>query len=55
MTQILRLLKLAPEVLDAIAAFGTPFTSPIVTERKLRPMVNLPEAEQKRRLKEMLI
>jgi len=35
-TQVLCLLRMAPEVLDKIDGFGDPLTSPIVTERKLR-------------------
>ncbi len=38
-TQVLRLLNLAPEVLRVIAALGDPL--PIVTERRLRPIVHL--------------
>ncbi len=49
-TQVLRLLNLAPEVLKAIAALGDPLPSPIVTERRLRPIVNLPADEQRRRV-----
>ncbi len=49
-TQVLRLLKLSPEVLKAIAGLGDPLPSPIVTARRLRPIVNLPEEEQKRRV-----
>ena len=44
--QILRLLRLAPEVSKAIVALGDPLPSPIVTERKLRPIVNLSSGEQ---------
>jgi len=46
-TQILRLLTLAPEVLDTIASLGDPLPSPIITERMLRPIVSLPAEEQK--------
>ncbi len=46
-TQVVNLLRMAPEVLEEIAGLGDPLTSPIVTERKLRPLVNLPRAEQK--------
>ncbi|MGQ9628669.1 MAG: hypothetical protein ACUVV0_17415 [Anaerolineae bacterium] len=53
-TQMLRLLNLAPEVLKAIAALGDPLPSPIVTERRLRPIVNLPAEEQKRKAKTLL-
>ncbi len=49
--QVLRLLRLAPEILEKVADLGDPLTSPIVTERKLRPIVNLSEQAQKLRLK----
>ena len=49
-TQVLGLLDLAPEVVDAIAALGDPFSQPIVTERLLRPFRKLTPADQKRRL-----
>ncbi len=45
-TQVLRLLRLAPEVQEKIADLGDPLTSPIITERKLRPLVSLPRDEQ---------
>jgi len=45
-TQILRLLKLCPEVLNAMATLGDPLPSPIVTERSLRPLVELSQEEQ---------
>lgn len=50
----LRLLKLAPEVLKAIAALGDPLPSPIVTERRLQPIVNLPAKEESRRVEPIL-
>ena len=53
-TQMLRLLNLAPEVLKVIAALGDPLPSPIVTERRLRPIVNLPAEEQKQKSKTLL-
>ena len=53
-TQIFRLLTLAPEVVETIAALGDPLTSPIMTERKLRHILKLPKAEQTRRLKVIL-
>ena len=46
-TQMLQLLKLAPEVLDAIADLGDPLSSPVVVERNLRPVVKLPLDEQR--------
>jgi hypothetical protein len=53
-TQVLRLLRLAPEVLKRIAALGDLLPSPIVTERRLRPIVNLPAAEQRQRVEAIL-
>jgi hypothetical protein len=46
-TQILRLLRLCPEVLDTVIACGDPLSSPLVTERSLRPVVGIPIEEQK--------
>ena len=54
-TQILRLLRLAPEVLEKIAGLGDPLTARTVTERKLRPLVNLPEGEQKKRIQKLFL
>ena len=45
-TQILRLLKLCPEVLNVITSLGDPLPSPIITERSLRPLVDAPPEEQ---------
>ncbi len=53
-TQVLNLLLLAPEALEKIAGLGDPLTSSIVTERKLRPIVNLCKTEQKRRIERLL-
>lgn len=47
-TQVLALLALAPEVLAAIAALGDPLPRPIVSERMLRPLLELPAEEQRR-------
>jgi len=48
-TQGLRLLRLAPDVLKAaLAALGDPLPSRILTERMLRPIVNLSPRAQKR-------
>jgi hypothetical protein len=43
-TQIL--LQLCPEVLNVITSLGDPLPSPIITERGLRPIVDLPPEEQ---------
>jgi hypothetical protein len=45
-TQILRLLRLDPEVVKMVAGLGDPLTSRTVTERVLRPIVSLPPEEQ---------
>ena len=47
-TQVLNLLRLAPDVLEKIAGLGDPLTSRILTERKLRAIVSLARTEQKR-------
>lgn len=46
-TQVLGLLELTPEVVEALAALGDPLSRPIVTERGLRSFLNLPASEQK--------
>lgn len=53
-TQVLRVLRLTPEVLQELAALGDPLPSSVVTERKLRPIVNLPAEEQKHKVDAML-
>jgi len=45
-TQVLRLLRLTSEARRLIAAFSDPLSMPIVTERSLRPIINLPPSEQ---------
>ncbi len=45
-SQVLRLLDLAPEAVQTIAALGDPLRSPIMTERSLRSLVDLPIADQ---------
>lgn len=47
-TQVLRLTRLAPDVLRTIAELGDPLPTPIITERMLRPVVGLSSAEQLR-------
>ena len=54
-TQVLRLLSLTPEVLKVIAILGDPLPSAIVTERRLRPIVNLPSEEQRLRVETILV
>jgi len=46
-TQVLGLLELTPEVVEALAALGDPLSKPIVTERSLRSLLNLPASKQK--------
>ena len=53
-SQVLRPLSLAPEVMETIATLGDPLPSPIVTERRLRSIVNLPPEEQRRRVEAIL-
>jgi hypothetical protein len=45
-SQVLRLLDLAPEAVERIAALGDPLPAPIVTERSLRSLMGLPVADQ---------
>ena len=54
-TQVLNLLRLAPDVGEKIAGLGDPLTSPTVTERKLRPLVNLPRVEQRKQVRTLLV
>ena len=53
-TQVLRLLRLTPEVLNDLVALGDPLASPIVTERRLRTIVSLPAEEQRRKIDAIL-
>ena len=53
-SQVLGLLRLCSDVLEALDALGDPLYSWKVTERKLRPFTNLPKLEQKLRLEELL-
>jgi hypothetical protein len=46
-TQILRLLRLAPDVLQQLAALRGPLPTPVITERILRPIVNLAPDDQR--------
>ena len=45
-TQILNLLRLSSEVIEMISSLGDPLGYPIVTERKLRPLMGLPIKQQ---------
>ncbi len=53
-TQVLKLLELAPEVLDFIVALGNPLPRPVISERMLRPVLNLPTKEQRYAVKDIL-
>jgi hypothetical protein len=53
-TQVLGLLELAPDVVQAIAALGDPLSQPNVSERLLRPLRKLSPAEQQRMLAVMV-
>ncbi len=54
-TQIMNVLRLAPEVIEMISSLGDPLTSPIITERILRPLLPLNTDQQKVRLKLILV
>ncbi|MHB0870842.1 MAG: hypothetical protein ACYC66_18410 [Chloroflexota bacterium] len=41
MTQVLSLLDLAPEVVEAVGALGDPLPEPVVGERSLRTLLHL--------------
>jgi hypothetical protein len=45
-TQVLRLLALAPDLLHGLVALGDPLPSPTVTQRSLRQVLKLPLEEQ---------
>jgi len=53
-SQVLRLLKLCPIVLELIVSQGDPLSSPMVTERMLRPLVDLPAESQQKKLRILL-
>jgi hypothetical protein len=53
-TQVLHLLDLAPETTEAIVTLGDPLPGPIVSERTLRPLLDLPPELQKRALQAVL-
>ncbi|AQX74577.1 hypothetical protein B1772_03535 [Dehalococcoides mccartyi] len=53
-TQVLNLLKLAPEVLEKVSSLGDPLRSPIVPERRLRPLLALTYEQQEVNLEAML-
>lgn len=45
-TQVLGLLELTPEVVEILVGLGDPLSTPVVTERSLRPLLKLPVEEQ---------
>lgn len=52
-TQVLGLLNIAPEVMEAIAALRDPLPRPFVSVRMLRPFLELSHAEQLRALEDL--
>ena len=53
-TQVLNLLKLVPEVIEKISSLGDPVTSPVVAEKRLRPLLALTADQQKAQVEIML-
>ncbi len=53
-TQVLGLLDLDTEAVEAVAKLGDPLPRPMVSDRSLRPVLRLPAGEQKRLLREAL-
>ena len=53
-TQILNLLKLAPEVIERISLLGDPIISQVIAEKRLRPLLALTADQQKARVEIML-
>ena len=49
-TQVLQLLNLAPDVLHTIIALGGPLRSQVITERKLRFIVDRSAGEQRQEI-----
>jgi hypothetical protein len=54
-TQMLQLLKLPPDALNALAALGDPLPSRIISERTLRSIVHRPEDEQRQAIGRILV
>jgi hypothetical protein len=50
----MNLLKLSPDVIEIISSLGDPISSPVVTERKLRTLLNSTAEEQVTQIKTML-
>ncbi len=53
-TQVLHLLELDPDIADAAAALGDPLPRPIISERMLGPLLDLPHGEQWRALQDLI-
>ena len=53
-TQIMNLLSLSTDVIDIIRSLGDPINSPVVAERRLRPLLSLPDGEQAKQIKALL-
>jgi hypothetical protein len=51
---VLRLLTLAPDVLDIVAALGDPLSFRTITERVLRSLVHRPADEQRQEINGLL-
>ena len=49
-TQLLNLLKLAPEAIEIVSSLGDLLRSPIISERRLRPLLALNAEQQKAQL-----
>jgi len=50
----MNLLKLSQEVIDIVCSLGDPMSNPIVSEKRLRPLLALTAEEQKLQLTIML-
>jgi len=53
-THVLRVLKLNPEAPKPLVVLGDPLALPILTERRIQPIVSLPVEEQKRSIDTIL-
>jgi hypothetical protein len=53
-TQVLSLLRLPPDVLNAMAALGDPLPFPLLTERRLRAIMTLAMEEQAPEIRKLL-
>ena len=53
-TQTINLLKLPPEVIEIIYSLGDPISGPIITEKRLRPLVGMSADKQIEQVKIVL-